>query len=36
VFVWKEVTLSPGENQVEARAERDGKSLNDSCVWMMK
>ncbi|HEY5232415.1 MAG TPA: glycoside hydrolase family 2 TIM barrel-domain containing protein [Verrucomicrobiae bacterium] len=36
VFVWKGVTLSAGENQVEARAERDGKSLNDTCVWMLK
>ncbi len=36
VFVWKEVRLSPGENQVEARAERDGKSLTDSCAWMLK
>ena len=36
VFVWKGIILSPGENQVEARAERDGKSLNDSCVWMLK
>ena len=36
VFVWKEVRLSPGQNQVEARAEREGKSLTDSCVWMLK
>jgi beta-galactosidase len=36
VFVWKDVALSPGENQVEARAERDGKSLSDSCVWTLK
>jgi beta-galactosidase len=36
VFVWKDVKLSPGENQVEARAERDGKSLNDSCAWTLK
>jgi beta-galactosidase len=36
VFVWKDVTLSPRENQVEARANRDGKSLSDSCVWTLK
>jgi len=36
VFVWKDVNLSPGENQVEARAERDGKSLSDSCVWTLR
>ena len=36
VFVWKNVTLSPGENQIEARAERDEKNMNDSCVWVLK
>jgi beta-galactosidase len=36
VFIWKDVTLSPGENRVEARAERDGKNLSDSCVWDLK
>ncbi len=36
VFIWKAVKLRPGENRVEARAERDGKSLNDNCVWTLK
>jgi beta-galactosidase len=36
VFVWKDAALSPGENKVEARAERDGKNLSDSCVWTLK
>jgi beta-galactosidase len=36
VFVWKNLTLSPGENQIEASAERDGKSMNDSCIWVLK
>ena len=36
VFVWKDVTLSPGENQIEVRAERDGKNLSDRCVWALK
>jgi beta-galactosidase len=36
VFIWKDVTLSPGENRVEARAERDEKNLSDSCVWNLK
>jgi beta-galactosidase len=36
VFIWKDVTLSPGENQIQARAERDGTSLGDSCVWTLK
>jgi beta-galactosidase len=36
VFIWKEVQLKPGENQIEARAARAGKSLGDSCVWTLK
>ena len=36
VFVWKNMTLSPGDNQVAARAERNGQSLSDSCVWTLK
>jgi beta-galactosidase len=36
VFIWKDVPLKPGENRMEARAERDGKSLSDSCVWNLK
>jgi beta-galactosidase len=36
VFIWKEVQLKPGENQIEAKAERDGKNLNDKCVWTLK
>jgi beta-galactosidase len=36
VFIWKNIKLSPGENRVEARAERDGKKLGDSCVWNLK
>jgi len=36
VFIWKDVQLRPGENQVTARAERDGKELSDSCVWTLK
>ena len=36
VFIWKGVTLKPGENRVEARAMSRGKSLSDSCVWNLK
>ena len=36
VFVWKDVHLSAGNNQIETRAERDGKHLTDSCVWTLK
>ena len=36
VFIWKDVQLQSGENQITAKAERDGKSLSDSCVWTLK
>jgi len=36
VFIWKDVQLKAGENRVEARAERNGQKLNDSCVWNLK
>ena len=36
IFIWKDVTLKPGENQLEARAERNGSQLSDSCVWNLK
>jgi beta-galactosidase len=36
VFVWKNVKLKPGENQIEARAKIDGKRLSDSCVWTVR
>ena len=36
VFIWKNVTLKPGENQIAAKAERAGKKLSDSCVWTLK
>jgi beta-galactosidase len=35
VFVWKNVTLRPGENQIEARARRDGQDLDDRCEWTL-
>jgi len=36
VFLWKDVSLAPGQNQIVARAERNGKTLSDSCVWTIK
>jgi beta-galactosidase len=36
VFIWKDVQLQPGENRVEAKAERNGQKLSDSCVWTLK
>ncbi|MGO8838496.1 MAG: glycoside hydrolase family 2 protein [Limisphaerales bacterium] len=36
VFIWPDVQLKAGDNRVEARAERHGQNLNDSCVWNLK
>ena len=36
VFVWKGVPLSPGENEIEAYAQRKGKNMRDKCVWTLK
>jgi beta-galactosidase len=36
IFIWKNVQLKPGENRVEAKAGRAGKSLSDNCVWILK
>jgi beta-galactosidase len=36
VFVWDQVQLKPGENQVEARAEHGGTNLTDQCAWDLK
>jgi beta-galactosidase len=36
VFIWKDVNLEPGQNQITAKVERDGKKLSDSCVWTLK
>jgi beta-galactosidase len=36
IFIWKDIKLSAGENRVEARADRSGKNLRDSCVWTLK
>jgi beta-galactosidase len=36
VFVWKNVKLMPGQNQISATAERDGKKLSDTCSWTLQ
>lgn len=36
VLIWKDVKLAPGENTVEARADRAGQSLSDHCVWTLR
>ena len=33
VFLWEGVALKEGENRVVARGEREGKVVEDSCVW---
>ena len=35
VFVWQNVRLSPGENIIAAKAERNGQSLADRCAWKL-
>ncbi|HUC85499.1 MAG TPA: glycoside hydrolase family 2 TIM barrel-domain containing protein, partial [Candidatus Acidoferrales bacterium] len=35
VYVWKGLTLAPGENKVSARAESSGQLLTDECVWRL-
>jgi beta-galactosidase len=36
VYLWKDLELTRGENRVEARAQKDGRTLNDQCVWNLK
>jgi len=33
VYIWKEVQLRPGENEIEARAHDGGRTVQDECVW---
>ena len=34
IFEWLDVKLAEGENRIEARALRDGRELEDHCVWI--
>jgi len=36
VFIWKEIKLAAGGNQIEARAQRNGQALADTCHWTLK
>ena len=36
VFVWKNVKLKPGTNQISATAESNGKNLSDNCTWTLQ
>jgi beta-galactosidase len=33
VFIWKNLTLSPGANKIAARTQSNGQTLRDECVW---
>jgi hypothetical protein len=33
VFTWSNIQLAAGQNRIEAKAERDGQDLSDSCAW---
>jgi beta-galactosidase len=35
VFVWKNLTLAPGENKISARALAGGRPLTDECSWKL-
>jgi beta-galactosidase len=36
VYIWKNVTLSPGENKISARAQSGGQTLTDECSWNLE
>jgi beta-galactosidase len=35
VFIWKDVTLAPGENKISAQAQAGEQALTDECVWKL-
>ncbi len=35
VFIWKNITLSPGENKIVASATANGQPVTDLCVWKL-
>ena len=35
VFIWKNLTLSPGENNISAKAQSNGQPLTDECIWTL-
>ncbi len=36
VIIWKDVTLARGRNSIDARAQRNGGALSDSCAWTLR
>jgi beta-galactosidase len=35
VFIWKNVTLTPGENKITVTAMANGQPVTDECVWKL-
>jgi beta-galactosidase len=33
IFLWKAISLRPGENKISATAQRNGQTLRDDCLW---
>ena len=36
VFIWKNITLAPGENKITASTTANGQPLTDECAWTLK
>ncbi|HEX4119496.1 MAG TPA: glycoside hydrolase family 2 TIM barrel-domain containing protein [Verrucomicrobiae bacterium] len=36
VFIWKNITLAPGQNKISARTQAGGQSLTDECSWVLE
>ncbi len=36
IFLWPDVELAKGENQIVARAQREGRELEDHCQWIYR
>jgi beta-galactosidase len=36
VILWQSVKLAAGVNKIDARAQRKGESLTDSCAWTLR
>jgi beta-galactosidase len=35
IFIWKNITLSPGENKITVSASTNGRQVADECVWKL-
>ena len=36
IFIWKNVKLTPGKNELAAKAQPQGRSIEDRCTWTLK